>query len=389
MKYALFVYMKQIIQFLLLSFFATFFVSCKNGDAFQKITKIFVDPDARAQYEHTFKGGENELIFWQKAFQDGIQTSVEIETPYAEKGIFNPNVNLAYSYLIDLKEGEKLDVLVQKDSLQQKIFLNIFPIENLSSEKFGLVGTQINKLSFAAPSFGKYLLVIQPENKISGQFSFIINKYPVYGFPVAGKSNNAIGSFWGMDRDGGKRKHEGIDIFAKKGTPVVAVSDGRITRTGNTGLGGKQVWQRTEIFGNSIYYAHLDSINVASGSYAKQGDTLGFVGNTGNAQFTPPHLHFGIYKAFSGAIDPLPFVFEQKNIALNSKFPLDFKTDFVEIKNEKANLRKKPSTKSDVVKTSNLSEKLVLLGQNNDWLHIQTSDGLKGFVHKSLIKKAI
>ncbi|NBL63986.1 peptidoglycan DD-metalloendopeptidase family protein [Flavobacterium sp. NST-5] len=389
MKYALFVYMTRNTPLLLILLFATFMVSCKNGDPFQKITKIFVDSDARAQYEHSFEGNDNELILWQKAFQDGIQNSVEIETPYAESGIFNPNVNLAYSYIFDIKEGEKLDVLVQKDSSQQKVFLNIFSLENASSDKYGLVGTQMDKLSFVSPNSGKYLLLIQPGNKISGQFSFIINKNPVYGFPVAGKSNDAIGSFWGMDRDGGKRKHEGIDIFAKKGTPVLAVSNGRITRTGNTGLGGKQVWQRTEIFGNSIYYAHLDSISVSSGSYAKQGDTLGFVGNTGNAQFTPPHLHLGIYKGFSGAIDPLPFVFERKKIDVHKKIRLDFKTDFVIINNKKVNLRKMPSTKSEIVTTSNFSEKLVLLGQNDDWVHIQTSEGLKGFVHKSLVKQSI
>ena len=57
----------------------------------------------------------------------------------------------------------------------------------------------------------------------------------------------------------------------------------------------------------SVYYAHLDEQLVSQGQRVKKGDTLGLVGNTGNAKHTPPHLHFGIY-TYNGAIDPLPFI---------------------------------------------------------------------------------
>ncbi len=94
--------------------------------------------------------------------------------------------------------------------------------------------------------------------------------------------------------DGGNRNHEGVDIFAAKGTPVVAVANGFVTRTGNQGLGGKQVWLRDSSSGNAYYYAHLDSILTESGKQVRINDTLGFVGNTGNAAGGSPHLHFGI-----------------------------------------------------------------------------------------------
>lgn len=61
-----------------------------------------------------------------------------------------------------------------------------------------------------------------------------------------------------------------------------------------TPRGGKVVWMRDEARGMSLYYAHLDSQHVAAGAYVRPGDTLGFVGKTGNARTTPPHLHFGI-----------------------------------------------------------------------------------------------
>ena len=125
-------------------------------------------------------------------------------------------------------------------------------------------------------------------------------------YPVAGKRSN-IGSFWGDVRDGGKRKHKGIDIFARKGTPVVAISDGIIVSKGSTPRGGKILWLKS--FSNPwlVYYAHLDQHKVKRGQIVKKGQVLGTVGNTGNARYTPSHLHFGIY-SWAGAINPLPYV---------------------------------------------------------------------------------
>ncbi|HEX6848931.1 MAG TPA: M23 family metallopeptidase [Chitinophagaceae bacterium] len=128
-----------------------------------------------------------------------------------------------------------------------------------------------------------------------------------WAFPVWGKKTN-IGSFWGDARDGGKRKHEGIDIFAKRGTPVVAVYDGVIVSKSITALGGKNLWLQSTRHSVRAYYAHLDEQKVKAGQFVKKGQVIGTVGNTGNAKKTPPHLHFGIYKWFSGAIDPLPYV---------------------------------------------------------------------------------
>lgn len=132
-------------------------------------------------------------------------------------------------------------------------------------------------------------------------------------FPVAGKKS-VIGSFWGAAREGGNRKHEGIDIFAKKGTPVVAVTEGMIVDVGNTPRGGKTVWLRSYTDDFYYYYAHLDKQLVQAGQSVKKGAFLGTVGNTGNARLTPSHLHFGIY-SYSGAIDPLPHVKKLPKVA--------------------------------------------------------------------------
>jgi murein DD-endopeptidase MepM/ murein hydrolase activator NlpD len=132
-------------------------------------------------------------------------------------------------------------------------------------------------------------------------------------YPVAGK-RSSVGSYWGAVRDGGKRKHQGIDIFARKGTPVVAICDGIISSRGTTPRGGKILWLNAAKYGWSAYYAHLDKQFVKEGQYVKKGQVLGTVGNTGNAKTTPAHLHFGIY-TWKGAVNPLPYVKASPKIA--------------------------------------------------------------------------
>lgn len=112
--------------------------------------------------------------------------------------------------------------------------------------------------------------------------------------PVAGIRGQDIESTWGAERSGG-RKHQGADIFAPKGTAVVAATDGVVVSVGIDRLGGNVVFLLGE--GLTIqYYAHLDTWEpgLREGQHVKQGDRLGTVGNTGNAATTPSHLHFGI-----------------------------------------------------------------------------------------------
>ena len=125
-------------------------------------------------------------------------------------------------------------------------------------------------------------------------------------FPVAGKKSN-VGSFWGARRDGGRRKHKGIDIFARKGTPVVAICDGTIVTKDHTPIGGKTLWLKSEDHSLTAYYAHLDKQRVSEGQHVRKGQVIGTVGNTGNARTTPSHLHFGIYTT-KGPVNPYPYV---------------------------------------------------------------------------------
>ena len=124
-------------------------------------------------------------------------------------------------------------------------------------------------------------------------------------FPVAGQSK--IKDLWGASRAGGIRRHKGIDIHARKGTPVVALCDGIIVEKDHTLIGGKTLWLRSSAHGWKAYYAHLDKQYVKEGQYVKKGQVIGTVGNTGNARATPPHLHFGIAGG-DGSVNPYPYV---------------------------------------------------------------------------------
>lgn len=153
-----------------------------------------------------------------------------------------------------------------------------------------------------------YVVRLQPELLRPVRYVIMIQVAPTLAFPVQGHDAGAIRSGFGADRDAGRRVHHGVDIFAPRGTPVLAAAEGRAEPRLNR-PGGKVVWQRVPGLG-SLYYAHLDSQAVAPGTLVRPGDTLGYVGNTGNAVTTPPHLHFGIYARPGGPVDPLPFLYE-------------------------------------------------------------------------------
>ena len=349
-----------------------------------KVTDAITNPTAREVYAREFKNDTVVFANWQRAYSASVNDSLEISLPYGEKGVFSKGRTVAYSYNFSLEEGEVLVVDVAKDSLNQRVFIDLF--EKSDSIYRHIESNKINSASivFEPKQSGVYKLVVQPEIMASGNFFISIAKKPGYGFPVSGHGNSAIGSFWGMERDGGKRNHEGIDIFAKRGTPVVAVTNGTISRTGDQGLGGKQVWQRDGLFGYSIYYAHLDSINTEGGRRVKTGDTIGFVGNTGNAKFTLPHLHFGIYKGFGGAINPLPFVYKIPEVNA-AQFPRNYTVKTLKIKS-KANIRKGPEAAYAKIGELKANDTVTLLGQHKDWLHIKTATGQQAFISKTLVK---
>jgi len=111
---------------------------------------------------------------------------------------------------------------------------------------------------------------------------------------------------WGFPRSGG-RKHKGVDMFAPRNTPLVAVVDGRIKLSSNS-LGGWTAHLYSDN-GTVYYYAHLEShaTNISSGQRVSKGTVVGYVGNSGNARYTSTHVHFEI-RPNGKAVNPYPTV---------------------------------------------------------------------------------
>jgi murein DD-endopeptidase MepM/ murein hydrolase activator NlpD len=127
--------------------------------------------------------------------------------------------------------------------------------------------------------------------------------------PVADVTRREVADTWHAPRSGG-RVHEGQDIFAPKGTRILSATHGYVYKIGENNLGGQTV-SVVSSGGRIYYYAHLDAYapGLKVGDPVTTRTVLGFVGTTGNAQGTPPHLHFGVYKfGFGDAINPLPLI---------------------------------------------------------------------------------
>jgi murein DD-endopeptidase MepM/ murein hydrolase activator NlpD len=125
-------------------------------------------------------------------------------------------------------------------------------------------------------------------------------------FPVA--DPHTFSSTFGAPRSGG-RSHEGNDIFAPMGTPLLASERGIIDNMGTGTLGGIKLWLIGES-GTHYYYAHLIAYadGITDGTLVEAGEIIGYVGNTGNAISTPPHLHYEIHPGGGDAIDPYPLL---------------------------------------------------------------------------------
>lgn len=111
---------------------------------------------------------------------------------------------------------------------------------------------------------------------------------------------------WGGARSQG-RSHEGIDIFAPRGTPIQATTQGIISKVGQNNLGGRVVVVIGP-GGAGHYYAHLESYaDISPDDWINAGDIIGYVGDSGNAKGTPTHVHYGIY--INGrAVNPYPLL---------------------------------------------------------------------------------
>ena len=168
---------------------------------------------------------------------------------------------------------------------------------------------------FAFLILGSVTGVTAAAERVAGKFAtrvlFAVHVAQLYtadpdkklAMPVKDVSTKQMANTWHAPRDG-DRLHEGQDIFAPQGTPVLSATAGYVANIGQNTLGGQTV-SVIGAGGRVYYYAHLDAYapHLAEGDHVTTQTVLGYVCNTGNAAGTPPHLHFGVYQT-GGAVNP-------------------------------------------------------------------------------------
>lgn len=329
---------------------------------------------------------------WILAGRRAVARATAVSLPFQEEGFITPEVPGAMAYRVSIGRGQRLTAEVTVDTPEgTKVFLDFFRVpENEDDPMRPLISTDSVPGGFVHEPWrgGDFILRLQPELLRGGTYTVTLKAEAQLAFPVEGYGIRAVQSVFGVDREGGRRSHEGVDIFARRGTPVLAASDGQANRVALTRIGGKVVWVRDSVRNSNIYYAHLDSQHVANGQPVKRGDTIGFVGNTGNARTTSPHLHFGVYRSREGAVDPYPFLNPPRStLAVQTVEHAQLGT-WVRLLNEGIRLRSAPSRRAEVIRELGQYTPLRVLGGSGEYFRVRLPDGVEGYVVARLTEAA-
>lgn len=251
---------------------------------------------------------------WVEAARAALDRAAKVKVPFAAPEELELGDAQAVAFAFDAFGGQTLELTLARDAPPEaEVYVEVFRVVDVLGQalrhRLGALRPGATTLRKTLPRDGVHEVLVQAGGSGAGRYRLTLELGAALPFPVVGADASAIRSLFGAPRDDGLRRHEGIDIYARRLTPVLAVAPGR-AMVRQDRLGGNTVWLNTP--GTSYYYAHLDRVAVRDGQPVKPGDVLGYVGNTGNADVTPPHLHFGVYRWAREPIDPLPLVVGQR-----------------------------------------------------------------------------
>lgn len=379
-----------IIYLAVLIIISCFTFSCSKSSGPMALFKKLSPHDAYAQklkdagFDRTAMGSA-----WLLNADKVIGQSLNITIPYKETGYFAEEKPAGTALRFSAKRGQKLHItLSKKPAGNFSIYADLFQQNEAQQIKLVASADTLGAaLDYEVKQSGSYLLRLQPELLRSGEYTLTILAGPSLGFPVSASGKPHIGSFFGDGRDEGGRKHEGVDIFAPKRTPAIAAANGAVTGVTVNNLGGNVVFMRPDNEDYTLYYAHLDVQTVQQGQNVVMGDTLGLVGNTGNARTTPPHLHFGIYTG-SGAIDPLAFVNREIKTPLPVTAPLKYLNATVRTSIKNGKLYNQPTEKATVLQSLPLNTAISVCAATDRWYKVSLPDGQGGYISSKNVTEA-
>src|SRR5688572_14221753 len=343
--------------------------------------------EPRQRYVDALKSaglGETALTAdWVAAGDRALHDAPLVSSPHEEQGFLTPAEPSAIALRVRVRRGQELTLEMDlPGDTTTTLFLDAWAVADDSLETLDHLASADSgeRLIRVSPRRdGEVIVRAQPELLRGGRFRVLVRVSPTLAFPIRPGNDRDIGSRFGAPRDAGARSHHGIDIFAKRGTPVVAAAAGVVNRVNETNIGGKVVWLR-DTRGNSLYYAHLDSQAVSPGMRVEVGDVLGFVGNTGNARSTPPHLHFGVYRRGEGPVDPYWFVYRPRGAPPRLVADTSRLGDWIRPATDRALLLAGPSIKSDAISPLRRHTAMRVLSAYGDFYRVRLPDGATGFV---------
>ena len=349
------------------------------------VPKAFYPRSAHKAYQHALE--EANLIEtglgrdWTLAGEEALETPTTIPLPYEEAFYWDPNSAEAGGYRFFVQRGVRVEVVISvysSDSLL--LFADLFRETGdtvIHRTHVATADEQMRRLEFEPRRDSYYALRLQPELLRGGKFRVLIREVPSIGFPVKGKNSRAISSFFGDPRDGGSREHHGVDIFAARHTAVLAPSNASVTRVGEGEIGGRYVWLYDSKRSMYLYFAHLETREVERGDQISVGEQIGTVGNTGNARYTPPHLHFGIYR--NGPIDPFNFIAETDTVPEKITGDTLLLGKIVRAIRPSV-LRSSPTTAGMFTDTLQTDSMMTVTALTGDLCRVQLLDGSSGYI---------
>ena len=369
----------------LIIFLTILFYSCKTSGP-----GLFRKKSPHDQYSEriTNAGLKTSALggLWFRVAEQSIASPLTVIVPYKERGYFSADQPSASGLRFSALRGQKIMIAIERNPTTNfTLYLDLWKFSETKTqlEPVASADTSTYLIQHEVEENSDYILRLQPELLSSGEYTLSVIISPSLAYPIKATGKNHIRSFWGADRDGGTRRHEGIDLFAKFRTPVIAAAIGTITRVDETQIGGKVVWLRPLDKDYTLYYAHLDSQLVKNGQLVQTGDTIGLMGNTGNAQTTSPHLHFGVYTN-SGPVDPLHFVIPVENpekitgsSSLIGKLARTGKTTSIMYDQPGGKMITETKIPNNTV--------IQVRAATADWYKISLPDGKKGFINNSQV----
>ncbi|MEM9533666.1 MAG: M23 family metallopeptidase [Pseudomonadota bacterium] len=315
---------------------------------------------------------------WEARGDAALAAPLAVDLPYLEFQSLGPGHNTAAAWSFELDVYDVLELEARRGAGARGAMI-VDVLRRVDEGWMPVLSLPPNQTTarYRPDAAGEFAVRAQPTLDSAGKLALALKRDTVLQFPVQTDSKKSVLSFFGAARDAGRRQHHGIDIFAARGTPVLAALDGLVSRVAESPKGGLHIWQRSAE--GSLYYAHLDSVVVEAGDLVTRGQVIGGVGNTGNARTTYPHLHFGVYQRWHGPVDPLPLTGRAR---IPDPWPEDLAATprWLASQTEALTVRAAPKRAGGAIGQLENGELVSVRARSGSWVRVVTGAGAHGFV---------